>query len=445
MLSRRLKVDTANVTQGMFIAQLDRSWLETPFSSHGFEVSGSEQIGLLRKFCKHVYVDVVRSSLPEATILQAHQSANAGQDPFVAASASGTASDSGGLGHKLLHSLGRLDPTGIVARRMAQHTTYQRKTTVAKEIPDAIAAYRHARKRMRWISARVTKGATVDIDILKEAVEPMIDSILRNPDAMAGLGYLRKYKLGDGRYSVDVAIWSLVLGRHMGFSLQQLRTLAMGSLLLDIGNTRLPESMAAQQGKLSPEELEIMQTHVDYGVEIAVKSPGINDDIIAMIDSHHERSDSSGYPRGLAQDDIPVYGRIAGIADCYDAMISHLPYAAAISSYDAVRELTAMAGVQFQREIVEHFIQAVGMFPTGSLVELNTGEVALVTEQNPLRRLRPMLLILLNADKQPIRQRKILNLARCPANVGKRKARWIIAGFEAGAFGINPIDIFVGQ
>jgi hypothetical protein len=126
-------------------------------------------------------------------------------------------------------------------------------------------------------------------------------------------------------------------------------------------------------------------------------------------------------------------------------MISHLPYAAAISSYDAVRELTAMAGAQFQREIVEHFIQAVGMFPTGSLLELNTGEVALVTEQNPLRRLRPKLLVLLDAEKEPLRQHKVLNLARCPAKAGQRNARWIVAGFEAGAFGINPIDIFVGQ
>ena len=429
----------------MFVAQLDRSWLETPFSSHGFEINDHEQIGLLRKFCKHVYVDTVRSSVPEAAILRAHESADADQDPFASPNNVGSAGRSHSFGRKILSSLGRLDPTGLVVRRVDQHASFPRTTTVEKEIPEAIAAYRHARKRMRWISARVGKGANIDIDVLKEAADPLIDSILRNPDALGGLGYLRKYKVGNVRYSVDTAIWALMLGRHMGFDGQRLRTLAMGSLLLDIGNARLPESIVTHEGPLSPEESDIMRMHVDYGVEIAVKSPGVSDDIVSMIECHHERSDGSGYPSGMQHDDIPVFGRIAGVADCYDAMISHLPYAAARSSYDAVRELNAMAGGQFQREIVEHYIQAVGMFPTGSLLELNTGEVALVVEQNPMRRLRPKLLVLLDGEKRPLRQRRQLNLARCPANAGQRKARWIVAGFEAGAFGINPIDIFVGQ
>ncbi len=132
-----------------------------------------------------------------------------------------------------------------------------------------------------------------------------------------------------------------------------------------------------------------MDMHVDNGVELAQDIRGINDDILKMIECHHERHNGSGYPKGLEGADIPVYGRIAGVVDCYDAMISNRPHRPARSSYDAIRELNLMVGTKFQKQLIEQFVQALGMFPTGSLVELNTGEVAIVIEHNRVRRLRP--------------------------------------------------------
>ena len=125
-------------------------------------------------------------------------------------------------------------------------------------------------------------------------------------------------------------------------------------------------------------------------------------------------------------------------------MISNRPYAPAKSSYDAIRELNSLAGTLFQREVVEQFVQALGMFPTGSLVELNTGEVAIVVEQHPTHRLRPNLIVVLDKDKQPKKSNKPLALAKVPSSVGERKARWIIQGYEPGAFGLDPKDFFFG-
>ena len=187
-----------------------------------------------------------------------------------------------------------------------------------------------------------------------------------------------------------------------------------------------------------------MQSHVEYGAEIVEKIGGISDEVLAMVQCHHERHDGSGYPAQLAGADIPVYGRISGVTDCYDAMISHRPYAPAKSSYDAIRELNGLAGTQFQRVVVEQFVQALGMFPTGSLVELNTGEVAIVVEQHPIHRLRPNLIVVLDKDKKPRKTNKSLALAKLPSSVGERKARWIIQGYEPGAFDIDPKDFFFG-
>ena len=118
-------------------------------------------------------------------------------------------------------------------------------------------------------------------------------------------------------------------------------------------------------------------------------------------------------------------------------------YAPAKSSYDAIRELNGLAGEKFQKELMEQFVQALGMFPTGSLVELNTGEIGIVIEQNRVRRLRPKLMLLLDADKQPLQNHATLDLRKRPSNEEHRRARWIISGHEAGAFGIDPKDYFV--
>jgi HD-GYP domain-containing protein (c-di-GMP phosphodiesterase class II) len=177
--------------------------------------------------------------------------------------------------------------------------------------------------------------------------------------------------------------------------------------------------------------------HVDYGLKIVRTAPGVHDDAIDMIRCHHEYHDGSGYPQALEGKDIPVFGRIAGVVNYYDALISNKTHGPAKSSYDAICELNLVAGTKFQKEVVNSFVQAIGMFPTGSLVELNTGEVALVMEQHKAHRLRPRLMLVLDKDKQPLESGKPLQLSRVPDAGTSRKARWIVKGHEAGAFDIN--------
>jgi HD-GYP domain-containing protein (c-di-GMP phosphodiesterase class II) len=177
---------------------------------------------------------------------------------------------------------------------------------------------------------------------------------------------------------------------------------------------------------------------------MARKAPGINADVLAMIESHHERADGSGYPRGISGSEIPVFGRIAGLVDSYDAMTSHRPWAPAKSPYDAIRELNSLAGTRFQKEMVEQFVQALGMFPTGSLVELNTGEIGIVVEQNRVRRLRPKIMILLDTTKTSLHEFKTVDLRQCPSDTHEPGACWIVRGHESGAFGIDSKNYFIG-
>jgi hypothetical protein len=154
--------------------------------------------------------------------------------------------------------------------------------------------------------------------------------------------------------------------------------------------------------------------------------------------------DGSGYPHQLKGDAIPLVGRIAGIVDCYDAMITERTYAKPKSAYDAVRELKRLGGIAFPAELIELFIQAVGVFPNGTLVELNTGEVGVVIGQNRYRRLRPQVTLILNAQKQVREEFTTVDLLTCDENSGKAEpSLWITQGLERGAHGIDPAESFL--
>lgn len=443
MHSKRVKIDTMNLEKGMFVALLDRPWLETPFLFQGFEIREESEIGLLRKFCNHVYVDLKRSAIPEKRIMEAHSVAGQGHDPFARKSRGQVnGSRPATLKTRLVRALSRVDPTGRMAERINAARQYENTVPTREEAPQAAHAYGLAVDSMNDVINDLRKGDGIQVDKIKAAVSPMIDSVLRNQDAMAWLVTLRKRDEYAYNHSIATSVWALVLGRHLGFDRNGLQTLAMGGILLDIGKVAIPESITAKAGPLTDEEAEIVQMHVEYGERLARRTPGISEEVLDMIRSHHERHDGSGYPNGTAGSDIPVYGRIAGLVDCYDAMISSRPYAEAKSSYDAVRELNLLAGKEFQRELVEQFVQALGMFPTGTIVELNSGEVGIVIEQNRIRRLRPKIMLVLDQGKQPLASGKIIDLKKLPSDENQRRARWIVQGHEAGAFGLDPEDYF---
>lgn len=442
MARQRIKVDTADISLGMFIAQLDRPWLETPFLFQGFEVSAESDIDQLRHYCQYVYIDVSKGSLSSAEVEKITKPSPASTLSF-GKPARQTAAKPAGFWRSLLETLARLDPTGRLEDRLAGVSTYRTRVSTKKEAPQAASSYNQAVEVMNTVLKHVSDGRAVDVETVRSAVTPMIDSVLRNPDAMAWFVTLQKQDEYSYHHSVASSVWAVVLGRHLGFDRASLDKLGVGGLLLDIGKARIPQELLQKSAPLSAYEHDLMRQHVHFSLDMVQKSRGLGRDVLDMIESHHERHDGSGYPQGLAGADIPVYGRIAGLVDCYDAMVTPRPYAAARSPYDAIRELNSLAGTKFQRELVEQFVQALGMFPAGSLVELNTGEVGIVTEQNRVRRLRPKIMVLLDEKKQPCSNPQIIDLRKLPSNAREDGARYIVSGHEPGAFGLDPKDYFM--
>ena len=442
MSIKQVPIDVDKVAEGMYVSRLDRPWLETPFIFQGFEIREQAEIDMLQRYCSVVYIDAEKGRLSAGQVRRLIQMQRK-PGKATAQPARRKAKEPGKLLRwlqKLLTRIGFYRQAATLASTGQEG--YRIQTTVRAEADAARDAYRTLAKHHKQLMDRATIRGNVRTDELRRAVQPAIDSVLRNPNALAWTVFSRKRSSENYNRSVGTAIWCLMFGRHLEFNRDMLEDLAMGGMLLDIGNAMIPKSIAATSGAISAEQKSRLQQHINFAAQILKDSQGVTQSVADMVLGHHERFDGSGYPRKLRGNQIPPFGRIAGIADCYDAMTSKTPYSEPMAAYDAARALNDMRGKAFAAEVVEQFLATMGMFPVASLVELNDGSVAVVLEQNPNNVLRPKLLLLLDQKRKPLEKRRILEMRDLPLDATQSGALWIVSGHEHGAFGIDPADIF---
>jgi len=391
------KIPVAELQVGMYVAEVDRPWLETPFLFQGFFVKDVEDVEAVRSHCREVVIDT--QALEDR-------------------------------------------PQPLAARRPLRPPA-EAMRDLKEEIKHASGVHLAVSATVEDVMGELKSSGKLNVHKLEAAVLPMVDSVLRNPAAMSCLMRIRRK--GGYLYSHSLAssVWAAALGREIGLDRDALRAVALGAMLLDVGKTRIDAAILDKPGKLDESERAQMRRHVEYSVEIVAEAGETDPRVLEMVANHHERHGGGGYPRGLRGDEIPVYGRIGGIVDTYDAMITSRPYASTQSSYGALRQLRSLAGTDFQPDLVDQFTQAIGMFPTGTLVLLNTGEVAVVTAQSRIRRLRPEIMIILDADKQPLADYRVIDLNNVSATADDQSSLWIEQGLEPGAYGVDPAEYYL--
>jgi HD-GYP domain-containing protein (c-di-GMP phosphodiesterase class II) len=392
---RLVKVAAMNLQPGMFVAELDRPWLETPFSLQGFVVRDSSEVLYISDYVDHVFVDAEYRASRRFVSLDASPS----------------------------------------VRKMG--ASLQLKA----DFQQARVSFESASETLDKVFASLRTGRNTDITAVRDAINPLIEGVFRNQEAVAAL--LRLKESGQYRYhhSISMALWATILGRHLGLHRDELEKLAVGCAMCDVGMTELSPELLDNPSNLTEKQRMIVRAHTTMGAQLVSDSSEVDFEVVAIIENHHERFDGSGYPRGLEGAAIPLLARIAGLVDAYDAMITPRPYAYARTSHEAVQELIDSKGTVFQESLVEQFVQAIGLFPTGSLVELNTGEVAIVVKQNTVRRLKPEVVVVLDAAKRHKDVLGLVDLANQDVRGGEE--RWIARELHAGAFGINSEDYFI--
>lgn len=404
LVASEVRVDVANLTVGMYVCGLDRDWLGTPFPLQGFYVYDEEQISGLRKLCDYVIVDRSRSNIPPAVTAEM-----------------------------------LMQPREMRLRV----TEYQNTTTLAEEMPRAREAHETAAAFASKVLADVREGQKIAVEDVREAVMPVVKSVMRNADAFLWISSLGKRDVYEYDHAINCSLLAAVLGRHMGFGEETLIDLATGGLLLDVGKSALPDSLLQMEGAMTDSERRQMRTHVSHGLALLEQSGVYSADVIDMVRTHHERYDGAGYPDGLARNEIPLFGRMAAVIDSYDALTSVRPYRKKLAPHQALQQIYRERGRRYHGEVVEQFMQCLSVYPTGSLVELSTGEVAIVMAQNFARRLRPRVMVLTTPDKKLAEEFREMDLLDNATRGSDGKPVEVVGTLEHGAFGIDPTELYL--
>lgn len=522
-----VNVAAKDIRVGMFVAELDRPWSETPFLLQGFLIEDQEQVAQLRSYCRFVFVDRSRSAagvLPEGgdptprpraplphgprtgtssvqtkehtqrprptippglkkSITPAPAAASRGaggmseaealildvieelgprgrQDPEPGADPTEDAGP--GLLESFMYGIGglfrkrerfrspqrgaalpetRAKAAGSAPRPPVRHdfipvsipvTFHPEIKTIDAEMPQARQAFAQAEVMSRQLIEDIRAGRLFSVEELDDVIDDVVDSALRSPDALMLVTRLKQQDVATYGHSLQVSVYLVALGRHLGLPKEDLARLATLGLFLDLGKTKVPHELLSRPGPLSPDEFEVVKKHVSHGIDLIHRIPNMHPAILEGVAQHHEREDGSGYPGGLRSEGISLYGRMAAIVDTYVAMTNPRPHAAALTAYDALRKLSELGASLFHAPLIEQFVQTVGVFPVGSRVELSSGEVAIVLQQSTVRRLKPKVLVVTGPDKVPLQTPTTLDLLYQGAG---EKSVHIARGLPAGSFG----------
>lgn len=396
--TRRIKINVGALEIGMFVCDLDRPWAESPFLLQGFLLENPVDVQTIQQVCDYVYVDVSKSSLKTSKDPAKKQRQRSINPPFIAS----------------------FEDTFRQA-----NGTYDRTHALVKSTLDDIRI-----------------GNAIDTRAAKSAVKECVDTILENPNAMVLLTQIKSKDEYTSQHSLNVCILSIVLGRFMGLNAAKLEELGLCGLLHDMGKINIPIEILNKEGRLTPEEFEIMKTHTTQGREILMSARDVPPSTVDVAYSHHEKVDGSGYPRGLKNENITPFAKIVAVVDAYDAITSDRVYQNGRSHLVALNILTKSRGSHFQSSLIVNFIACIGVYPAGSIIEFQNGEVGIVFEVTSETKTKPKVLLVLDRNKQP-RKETVLDLAK-QTHDGNGKPYKIKEVLRHKAFGID-IKVYVGR
>lgn len=359
----------------MYVSELDKPWVDTPFMFQGFLIKSIDEIDQLHEHCEFVYVDKERSKLDVAAHLLAYSSKPAKKV-------------------KKRRVSSRFSAANFRQSLLQSHKVYQ----AARGWIDIMLE-----------DSRLGKG--VDTEKARILVTQLADQVIQNPDALVWLTHLKTRDEYTATHCINVCILALTFGRTLGLADEPLHKLGMGCLLHDIGKIQVPDEILNKPGRLDKQEFEIMMGHPIHGHAMLVDDHDLDAESLHVVLHHHERLDGGGYPQGLAEEDIPILTRIASIVDVYDAITSDRCYHDGVSPALALENLFKWSKGNHDVSLLEKFIKCLGIYPIGSVVRLSTNEVGVVVATDADHRIKPIVLLAMNANGKAYSPRRLVNLS----------------------------------
>lgn len=438
-MTHKITVPAIDLQVGMFVSDLDRPWIETPFLMQGLLIENAAQIATLQQYCQQVTIDRSRS-LGDAYAPRNHgrdAPRQPGKAPLFQQVADARPNDFAAICRQL-----RIEPVLRRYRFSPDLNPADQQSPLEAELLYSAPIVDDVKRTLKSIRDAIANAETVSLNEVGKQVAEMARSVERNPEAMIWLARLRSTDQYSYDHALDVSVHMMVFARFLGLAPTVIEQLGIAGLMQDIGKIDIPSCVLNKPDNLTDEEYRLVQSHVASSIEMLLGQATFPNHVLEIVASHHERADGSGYPRRLKGERISFHGELAGLVDTYCAMTRDRAYGTAISSQKALETLIGMRGSKFREPVVDQFIQCIGLYPVGSLVELNSGEVGVVIQQNQVRRLKPRLMILLGPDKSIERNPITLDLMMEPMTPTGEPYR-ILRALPANAYGIDPGEFYL--
>lgn len=290
------------------------------------------------------------------------------------------------------------------------------------ELREAAAICGRARQAVASMFTEARLGRTIDVEGCLPLVEEVTQSVQRNATALVSLARLKSRDDYTYMHSVATCALMVALARQMGQDEDACRVAGLAGLVHDVGKALMPSEVLLKPGRLSDTEMNVMRSHPERGHELMVAAHGVGEGALDVVLHHHERMDGRGYPHGLAAERISRLARMGAVCDVYDAITSHRPYKAGWDPAESISRMASWKG-HFDEAVLSSFVHSLGIYPTGSVVRLSSGRLAVVVEQNPGMLLAPVVSVFYSTRAQmPVTPERI-DLARpgCQDRIAHRE------------------------
>jgi len=362
---KKIPIDQLKI--GMYINDLNCGWMDHPFARNRFKVDEAATLNrILGTGVAEVYIDTAL-----------------GSDVRVAETETVEVKEI----EESLADLIDFMPSVIV------------RLSPAEEFEHAKNLYANANKLMQDMMRDVRLGKQITLEPCEPVIDDIISSMFRFPSALLPLAQMKTVDEYTFQHSVAVAALAVAFGRVLDLPRDEIKDIALGGLLHDVGKALIPGRILNKPGKLDDAEFEIIKSHVVHTAKLLKDVKGISEITFNAASQHHERHDGSGYPHGLKGNQISLHGQILAIVDVYDAITSLRVYHKGIPPAEALKKLYAWSGAQFDNRMVQAFIKGIGIYPAGSLVRMESDKLAIVREVMPDNLLQPIVQIIYDCTR----------------------------------------------
>ncbi len=286
------------------------------------------------------------------------------------------------------------------------------RSGVQEELLKANKIHTQAKGLVSNVLKDVKLGRAIDVEAFDRLADGMVDSVLRNHNALACLGRIREKDNYLLEHSINLAVLMGIFAKSLKIDRETMHQAVVGAMLHDIGKVMIPDEVLHKPGKLNDDEFAIMRNHVVFSRELLKKTPGVSELTIKVAAQHHERIDGSGYPEGLHDCDICREGKMCAIADVYDAITADRVYHKGLPPTMALKKLLEWSGTHLDQTLVHRFIRSMGIYPVGSLVKLKSQRLAVVIEASETDQRLPLVKVIYNTSSQRYLPVEIIDLSK---------------------------------